>query len=140
MTVVKLTVPGNLSDEFVKKVNEQLKGMEDMEIFHNGVVVAKFIRDKLSKNIIAASETQREDKWQGKIGMVVAIGPSAFVNEPGFDFHGLKINVGDWVMYRNTDGWDFDYLPDGMSSDKIHLRLLEDTHIKGRVKSPDRIW
>jgi co-chaperonin GroES (HSP10) len=128
-----------MSDEFSEKVRAAVGDLSDMEFFHNSVVVAKFIRTHVSKNILAASSTQTEDKWQGKVGLVLAVGPSAFVDEPGFNFHGLSVKPGDWVIYRNTDGWDFDYTADG-TSEKIHMRLLEDAHIKGRVTRPDLIW
>ena len=135
----KIIMPKSMTEEFQEKVESAIGEFKDMEIFHNSVVVAKFVRTHVSKSILAASSTQLEDKWQGKVGLVVAVGPSAFVDEPGFNFHGISVKPGEWVIYRNTDGWDFDYQPVG-GSEKIPMRLLEDAHIKGRTTRPDMIW
>ena len=134
-----IIIPKSSEEEFLEKVEKARPSiMADFEFFHNSVVVAKFIRDKIG-NLYTAHQTQTEDKWQGKTGYVIALGPSAFKDEPGFDFHGLSVEPGDWAIYRHTDGWDFDYTIPG-TSDKLHLRLLEDTQIKGRTKRPELIW
>ena len=137
----KIVTPRPASEEFAEKVLAATSDMSEFEFFHNSVVVAKFIRTTVgtSGRILAAQSTQLEDKWQGKVGIVLAVGPSAFVDEPGFNFHGLSVKRGDWVIYRNTDGWDFDYAAEGIDG-KVHMRLLEDAHIKGRVTRPDLIW
>lgn len=46
-----------------------------------------------------------ENRWQGKVGLCVALGPQAYVDD-GADvkFHGQKIEVGDWVWFRPSDG------------------------------------
>jgi hypothetical protein len=41
--------------------------------------------------------------------------------------------VGDWVMYRVSDGYSIDI-------NETHCRLLEDVHIKGRLSDPTIIY
>ena len=138
--ISSLIIPLTGVAAFIEKVTTQLEDLSDLEIFYNQVLVAKYIRTTVgtSGRILSAHQTQKEDQWQGKIGYVLKLGPTAFINEPGFDFHGLTVSVGDWILLRNTDGWDFDYTPQG--GDKFHLRLLEDTQVKGRTTRPDAIW
>ena len=139
MSGPKIIIPKTDTQEFEEMVKTAVANLpSEFQFFHNAVVVAKFIRTKIG-SIYTSKDTQTEDKWQGKCGFVVAIGPSAFQNEPGFDFHGHSVKAGDWVIYRHTDGWDFDYSAPGRS-EKLHFRLLEDTHIKGRVMRPELVW
>lgn len=140
-SVSTLILPKAPSQEFIEKIAATIGEMHDLEVFHNQIVVAKFIRTHVgtSGRILAASQTQMEDKWQSKVGLVVKIGPRAFIDEPGYQFHGLKVNVGEWVLYRNSDGWDFDYCAEA-GADKIPMRMLEDTHLRGRVARPELVW
>ena len=110
----------------------ELKGF----LFGNHVMVAKWIRERASANILAPEQTRREDGWQGKIGLVVALGPSAFVDDANYSFHGMNVSVGDWVWYSSNDGLDQDYVPPGTLA-RVPLRTLRDVDIIGRVPRPD---
>ena len=77
---------------------------------------------------------------QGKVGMVIKMGPSAFVDDAslGIKFYGQKVQPGDLVMYRSSDGIDWDYLPPNVPV-RIHFRILTDAHIQMTVPRPDVI-
>lgn len=79
--------------------------------------------------------TSDEYKWQGKIGLVLATGPGAFKDSADgrVRFDGLKADVGDWVVYRASDGIQ-------MMLDKFHARVLHDVHVIGTITEPDRIY
>ena len=139
MVALIVPEPYNEAEEFKKKIWQHFDELNELEVFHNQLIVVKFIRTKVSASIYAANSTQTEDKWQGKVGLVIKLGPSAFVDEPGFSFHGTKAAVGDWVIYRNTDGYDMDYKAEG-AVEKINLRWIEDAQIKGRTTRPQAIW
>lgn len=127
--------------KMVRELRGHINGdLPDFKIWNNNILVFKFIRTHHSKNIVAAAETQREDMWQGKVGMVIKMGPSAFVDDAslGIKFYGQKVQPGDWVMYRSSDGIDWDYLPPNVPV-RIHFRILTDAHIQMTVPRPDVI-
>jgi co-chaperonin GroES (HSP10) len=140
LSASKIIIPKSPLEEFVEKI-DKLNGMPEYEVFHHFIVVAKYIRTHIgtSGKLITAAQTQKEDEYQGKVGRVVKIGPGAFEDQGEFNFRGVKVQVGDWVTYRMSDGIDFDYCPKG-STERIHMRMLEDSHIKGRVSDPDCIY
>ena len=104
------------------------------EVFNNNILVAIYIRpNKTKSGIILADETTEQDKYQGKVGLVVKKGPSAFEDETGRWFKDENVNVGDWVVFRPSDGWS-------VAVNGQPCRLMDDVVIRGRVKHPDSIW
>jgi co-chaperonin GroES (HSP10) len=117
-----------------KMIMEEVGDLSTIEIFNNQILVAIYIRpEKTSGGIILANQTRDEDKWQGKMGLVLKKGPSAFVDESQNWFNGIDVAVGDWVFFRPSDGW-------GLEVNGVLCRLLDDTVIRGRTPSPDMIW
>jgi co-chaperonin GroES (HSP10) len=117
-----------------KTIMEEVGDLSTIEIFNNQILVAIYIRpEKTSGGIILANQTRDEDKWQGKMGLVLKKGPSAFVDESQNWFNGIDVAVGDWVFFRPSDGW-------GLEVNGVLCRLLDDTVIRGRTPSPDMIW
>ena len=113
---------------------EAVGDVSPIEIFNNQILVAIYIRpEKTSGGILLANQTRDEDKWQGKMGLVLKKGPSAFVDESQNWFNGVDVAVGDWVFFRPSDGW-------GLEVNGVLCRLLDDTVIRGRAPTPDMIW
>jgi hypothetical protein len=126
-------------DDVKEFIFEKLGDLDDIELFFNDVLVAKYIRSQIGAGLIAAAETQREDVWQGVIGLVLKTGPTAFVDDANNKFHGLKVERGDWVLYRNSDGWDKDVAMLNERTQFVKCRVIQDAHIRGRVKYPGRL-
>jgi len=113
---------------------KEVGDLSSVEIFNNQILVAIYIRpEKTSGGIILANQTRDEDKWQGKMGLVLKKGPSAFIDESQNWFNGIDVAVGDWVFFRPSDGW-------GLEVNGVLCRLLDDTVIRGRTPNPDMIW
>lgn len=135
----KFVLPKSPVEEFVEKISP-LKGLPDVEVLFHHVIVAKYIREKLGNgSLLAAQQTKLEDKYQSKIGVVLKVGPAAFQNDRDFDFRGITVDPGEWVMFRMSDGWDFDYTPPG-ATEAIHMKMLEDSNLRCRVGNPERIY
>jgi len=121
-------------------VAKALGDLDDVEVFYGWVLVVKHIRRIVAKGIIAAGETQNEDRWQGKVGLVVKKGPAAFRDDDRNKFFAADPKVGDWVIFRNSDGWDVDI---GSKADRLNYlqcRFIQDAHIIGTTTYPGRIY
>jgi len=117
-----------------KEILDEIGDIKEVEIFNNQILCAIYIRpQKTASGIILTEKYVDEDKYQGKVGLVLKMGPEAFVDESGKWFKNMKIKVGDWVVFRPSDGW-------AVSINNKSCRVLDDVAVRGRVKSPDIVW
>jgi len=69
------------------------------------ILVAIYLRpDQTAGGIFMTGRSKDEDVFQGKVGLIVAVGPTAFVDDDDNKFSGLQYSVGDWVWFRPQDG------------------------------------
>ncbi len=114
--------------------------LHGIKVFGNRVLVAKFTRERVgSGRLLAAAPPPLEDKYQGKIGLVIAKGTIAFQDDDSHQFHGDNVEVGDWVFYAYGDGTDLDLTPPG-TAEKVHCKLLKEAEVAGVVPRPDLFW
>jgi co-chaperonin GroES (HSP10) len=117
-----------------QKLLEDIGDISSVEIFNNQILVAVYIRPQKTKSGIYLSDQSREeDKIQGKVGLVVKKGPSAFVDEANEWFKDVSVEVNDWVVFRPSDGWS-------ITVNNVLCRMIDDTAIRGKVDAPDRVW
>lgn len=126
-------------NEWVRGVWERLGPDSGLTLFPTDILVAHYVRDRVGRgHIIAAHQTQNEDKYQGKCGLVVAVGSEAFKDAPDTRFYGFKAEVGEWVIYKNSDGRDLEFVPP--KGEKLLMRSLRDGEIFMKASRPDQIW
>lgn len=108
-------------------------------VMFNRILVAKYIRPsvkKIGSIMLPESRTDKEadgDIWQGKVGLVVAMGPQAYVDDETTKFHGQRVEVGDWVWFRAADGM-------ACQVNKQMCWVLQEPNIIGKVPHPDYVW
>lgn len=104
------------------------------QVFHSQVLVATYIQPAQTKGgIFIPDKSLQEDQFQGTVGLVVALGPGAFKDDNIAKFHGLSLKVGDWCLYRPSDGLQL-YVRE------VPCRLFEDVNIKMRILDPQMFW
>lgn len=97
------------------------------------VLVATYVRPNKTKGgILLADETRAEDEYQGKVGLVLKLGPCAFEENDKTKFNGVTAKVGDWVAYSPMDGM-------AMKIRGVHCRMIEDVQVKFIVPVPDML-
>lgn len=121
--------PQSTKDEILGSIGD----VSAIEVMHNHLLIGIYMRGSKIGNIFIPEKTQDEDRWQGKVGLVLKKGPLAFKSDASNDFGDQNVNEGDWVIYRVSDGFSIDV-------NQTHCRLLEDVHIKGRVSDPSVIY
>lgn len=104
------------------------------KVIHSQVLVATYIRPSRTKGgIIMIDQTIQESEFQGTIGLVVGLGPGAFKDDAIAKFHGVKLKLHDWVLYRPADGMALEFR-------QVPCRLFEDVNIKMIVERPEDYW
>lgn len=117
-----------------KKIWKEIGKLDSIEIFNNQVLAAVYIRPNKTKGgIYLSDQTTNEDRFQGKVGMIVKMGPSAFVDPNNEWFNGLKMGVGDWIFFRPSDGWH-------VTVNGVLCRVVVDVDVKGKILAPDAVW
>lgn len=122
--------------------------LSDYEVFHNLVLVATYIEPpKVLKGPngedIIFHKTDRglaEDRFQGKVGLVLKVGPTAFQDDGIAKFGGVEAKIGDWVIYRPSDGTELFIRDRRKSNEGLPCRLIEDVFVRGRTKDPSLIY
>ena len=119
------------------EIMRQVGDLSRIELFHNQVLVAISMgRDQTEGGVYLPDATKRENEYQGKVGLVLKLGPLAFKDDDRNQFHGQTVKVGEWIALRPNDGW-----PCRLGGRKgVPCRVLEDVHVKMRLKDPEDIY
>jgi hypothetical protein len=106
--------------------------LEQVEPFNQQILIATYIRPatRTASGLEIAEEAIDEDRYQGKVGMVLKKGPRAFIDDGPVKFYGQDVEPGDWVVYRASDGLK------GMIGSR-EVRFIPDVYIKGKIDHPD---
>ena len=114
--------------------------IKEVEIFGNKVLVATYIGpDRSAGGILYTDKRLAEDRFQGKLFLVLAVGPLAFKDDSVAQFGGKIVNPGDWIIANPSDGYEL-FKVDKAEGTGTCCRIFEDTQIKGRVSDPALIF
>jgi co-chaperonin GroES (HSP10) len=136
-----------LTDPAKDEILSKLGDLSGVEIAQNEVMIATYMRPQMTKGgIYLPDQNLREDQYQGKVGLVVKIGPACrFVRTDTARniTYGVPINLHDWVVVRTSDTWPFEFNGDPNVSDPrafVKCRLVFDDQIRMKVPNPGMIW
>lgn len=117
-----------------QKLLDQLGDLSGVEILNNQILCAVYVRPTKTKSgIYLADQTTAEDRFQGKVGLLVGMGPAAFQDDTGQWFADSSFKLHDWLVFRPSDGWN-------ITINGVLCRMLSDTQVKMRVPTPDLAW
>lgn len=135
VVVPKHTTWLSQSGDFKKDVLKTLGDLSGLEVAHNRVMIATYIRpEKTVGGIIRPESNVDEDIFQGKIGLVVKKGPLAFLDDGATRFHGQNVEIGEYILYRPSDAFD-------LTVRGVHCRLVPDASIKVmKIRDPDMFF
>lgn len=126
-----------------KNIHDALKAarvdLDAVQVEHNNVLVACYIGpDKISGSSLYRTQNQvKEDEYQGKVGLVLKVGPGAYVDDTSTKFHGKTVAVGEWVVTAPTAGWQIKL---GGMLGGVLCKIVQDTSIKARVADPEMVF
>jgi hypothetical protein len=136
---------------------------EELDLWGRSVMVAVYIRPlvKPGTTIQFTDTQQKEDQFQGKVGMILAMGPDAFKGDASwinaqFGGEGGVPKVGDWLFSSANDGITLQIggsggkrvmgiLPHRRAEEPLYFfdgwccRIIRDDLFIGRVKNPHMV-
>jgi hypothetical protein len=116
-----------------------LGSLDGFDIAAQGVLIATYERSddiKTEGNIILPHAHLKEDEFQSRVGLVVKLGRRAFVDDEHIQWHGFRCDVGDWVVYRLSEGIKMQIPGPG----GVKCRLMSDAYLKLKVSHPDAVF
>ena len=107
--------------------------IEGLDIFRNEVLVVTAPNRTHSKGgLIIPEQYKKEQRFQGKIGLVVALGEIAFQDDDLWPAVEKRPVVGTWVFYRTADSSE-------CAIGGYSCRFIDDNKIRGRCPASDSI-
>jgi co-chaperonin GroES (HSP10) len=121
-----------------KEIWDKIGSVADYTLYHNRILVAVYIRPSKIKTasgfeLELPESVRKEDEFQGKVGLVLKVGPSAFLDDEHNKFHGQQVEVGDWIVFKPSDSW-------AAKIKGVLCRHIEDSLVVARIPSPDYVY
>lgn len=108
--------------------------LSTVKIKFNMVLLATYFRpEKTAGGIIRPDANKAEDEWQGKVGLVMKLGPKAYQDDEDTTFDGEKIEAGEWAVYKIGDTWS-------LNINGYPCRMIRDSSIKMTVEDPNMVF
>lgn len=131
-----------------EKLYRKAGNLDHFEIYNRQILVGIYVRSEKSKSgLILTTRTRDEDKYQSKVGLILKAGPSAFDDPSGVWFTKGAPKVGDWVVFRASDGWAITLpIHCGPADDTdvdgkgFICRLMDDDAVRMRIPHPDCVY
>lgn len=151
----------------VKMLYDLMPQVEKMRLQRNECLVATYIKAAVTKGgIIIPGATQEEDRWQGKVGLLLACGPAAFDYEEVRARAEIERNVaaahcepigeyeatsracgylgipriGDWCVYRTSATHEIGIAVGDSEHTLVSARFIDDENIKMVITDPTIIY
>jgi hypothetical protein len=105
--------------------------LQSVRLLWNFVLVAIYIRpEKTRGGILRPHENLMEDLWQGKVGLMLKHGPSAYTDG---EYAGQRVDVGEWCAMKIQDTWQCEI-------NGVPCRVLEDFRIRMVLDDPNIVF
>lgn len=113
---------------------KKLGTIPGFQVHGNRIIVGVYKRpEKTKSGLIITQQTRTEDEHQGKAGLVLAMGHSAFKSDSHFNFGPDKVEPGDWVSLWVNDGRKI------VINGQL-CRIVRDQDIIVKIPAPDSVF
>lgn len=122
--------------------------LKDYEPFHNRILAATYVPPPRvfkgpNGEDIQFHESDRkldEHRFQGKVGLVLKVGPLAFKDDSTAKFGGITVKPGDWIIFHHNNAYELYIRDRRKSNDGMSCWLVQDVFVEGRVSDPSLIY
>jgi hypothetical protein len=112
---------------------KEIGDLSKLILFNDDVLIGTYIRpEKTSGGIIRPDANVEEDVWQGKVGLILKFGGSAFVDTSDYKFT-LVPKIHDWAVYFIGDA-------KALTINGLPCRLVRDVNIRMIVDDPQVVF
>lgn len=127
---LELSRAKNIKEEIIKQVGD----ISGLQLPNDLVLMATYIEpEKSAGGILLPQKSIDESRFQGKVGLVLKKGPTAFKFSGQFAYEGPIPEEGDWVIYRASDAWE-------IFIRGVSCRYLDSDLVKSIIDDPTIIY
>lgn len=113
---------------------QQIGKLDEYKLTGDQVLLGVYKRpEKTKSGIILSDKTRDEDEHQGKAGLVLKMGPTAFKYDGTFAYEGPIPKIGDWVAVWVVDGRK-------ININKVLCRIVSSEQIRMIIPAPDVVF
>lgn len=114
-------------------IREEIGSLEGYDLSGHQVLVAIYVRPgKTGGGLLRHDSELREDEYQGKVGLIIKMGPLAFTDlGPAWPDERVP-QIGDWVGFRQMEGVS-------RAINGVMCKIFEAKQIRERLPNPDLI-
>ena len=137
MNEMKRVLPAHESDTKQELFDKYKDIIDTIHIYGPSILVAVYRRPKKTKGgILIPDSNLDEDIYQGKVGLILKVGPFPIDEEDKMFFDCETPKVGDWVAFKVSEALTF-----GILEKEGDCRFLKDRRsILMKIPHPDLIW
>lgn len=122
------------SVSFKEAAMTALGNLDGYTVLTSNVLVATYIKPgKTTGGIILPDSSTDEDRWQGKIGLVLKLGETAFKYDGSAFYEGTAPKVGDYVMFHTSDSRE-------LGINGTSCRFVDSSLVRMIVPDPDGVY
>ena len=123
------------SDDYKKAVLKQLGDLSKFNVLGTNVLIATYIKPEKTKGgILLPDKMKDEDRYQGKVGLVLKLGELAFKFDGAYENKAeVRPEVGDYVMFHSSDAREV-----GIRG--TSCKLVDSSLIRMIVPNPDDLY
>jgi co-chaperonin GroES (HSP10) len=110
--------------------------LDGFDIAAQSVLLGTYLRPddvQTEGGILIPHAAVKDDAYQSKVGLVLKLGRRAFVDDEHVAWNGYRCDVGDWVVFRASDGMK-------LQIREVHCRLISDVYLKMKVPTADAVY
>lgn len=108
--------------------------IETATVLGSDILIATYIKPRrTSGGIILTDKTVNEDRWQGKAGLILKLGETAFKYDGAYEYKGTVPDVGQYVAFHTSDSREI-----GING--VSCRILDSQFVRMIIADPDAIY
>ena len=110
----------------------EIGSLAGVKLLFDEVLLGTYFRPrKTAGGIIRPDDNVGEDMWQGKVGLILKFGLTAYKDTPDFQFAEIP-SIGDWAVYYIGDARQ-------IQVNGFPCRIVRDSNIRMIVSDPNTI-
>jgi co-chaperonin GroES (HSP10) len=115
-------------------IRREVGPLDGIKVAYSSLLVCTYLRPatRTVGGLEIPDKAVEEDRYQSKVGLVLKVGPRAFVDDGPAKFFGFAVAPGAWVLYRPSEGLK-------LTIGERQCQLIQDVHVRMVLDHPDLV-
>lgn len=145
-TMIMMSEMDNPAEAIIKGIGRDV--IDAYQLFEDDILLWTYIAPSVTAGgIIKPQSVTDEDRYQGKAGLLLKMGPTAFKYDRSgaYEASAPPPDLGSWLVYRPSDAWEVALgktRPEKGIGNKTlaSCRIIRSSMVRGVISDPSWIW